>query len=171
MLYHAILQKPDLSSRVALLGAMSVLLSVVFSSAYLFQSRQATLDQADQNARQLTRTLEVGVSATFQSAEVVVDFVAAQARANKLATPTDRDGALIQIAQQWPFIQSVSFIDHDGHMRHAVVRDEAGTLKWSTMSQNMDLSARPTFQTHAVAAFEMTLISILQKRIEQHRTQ
>ncbi len=152
MSYRAMFQKPDLSSRVALLGAISVVLSVVFIVAYLFQSRQASLDQSDHTARQLARTLEAAASATFQSAEIVTDVVAAQVRARSLdgpATGAGRNNAFIQIAQDWPFIQSVGFIDADGHMRHSVVRDASGTLIWTDIGQKFDLSEKLTFASHA----------------------
>lgn len=144
-------RKIDYGWRIALLGAIPVVFMFALIAVHVVNSRAGALAYANDNARQLVRTLEAGVSATMQSAEIVLDFVASEVR--------QRSGAeFIALAERWPFIQSVAFIDAAGRMRTSVVRGDDGRL--IETREPIDLSGQESFRVHLGAAPEPTRLYI-----------
>lgn len=167
-------RRSDLSPRILLLGILPVLALAVVVSLHIIQSRDDTLEHARQNARQLARTLEAGVSATMQSAEIVADFVVGEVRERKAqgGKVDDLPARFIQLAHGWPFIQSVVFFEPSGHAHYAVVRGLDGLLKPSDQFRDIDLSDRPLFKVHraASAADDPLYISGPVKSFNEHNT-
>jgi PAS domain S-box-containing protein len=129
----------DYGWRVALLGAIPILFLLVFISFHILNSRANALTFARENSLQLVRTLEAGISATVQSAEIVLDFAATKVRERSSAE-------FIALADRWPFIQSVAYIDAGGRVRNAVVRGPDGKLSQS--DDRTDLSGQESFTAH-----------------------
>ncbi|MDX2143591.1 MAG: ATP-binding protein [Rhodospirillaceae bacterium] len=151
----------NLNTRVVLLGLAAI---VVIMSALLLrvvQTRSQGLDYAAQKYTELARTLEAGVSATLQSAELVADFavLAAIESAKSGRSPEEAYREFIALAQRWPFIQSVGFIDAAGRISTSVGRDVDGNLVPGPSA--VDLTKRDTFTSHrdATAATDALFLS------------
>lgn len=154
--------------RLVLLGVLPIILLVGLGAIHILQGRTQTLDRANDDARQLVRTLEAGISATLQSAEIAADFVAAGERdreAQSLFGPHDLPQSVTEIAQRWPFIQSVSFISASGEIVHSLLRDANGKLAKSDFFNGTDFKTRTTFTSHLNATPETDELYISDVRV------
>ncbi|MBL8630851.1 MAG: PAS domain S-box protein [Rhodospirillaceae bacterium] len=146
--------KLSLITRIVLLGALPLAILVGLGTFYVIQSREQTLAQAHQDALQLVRTLETGVSATLQSAEIASDVIIASARSvnerNSGAMGEIPQG-FVRMAQDWPFIQTLGFINAEGRMTQSLLRSKEGQLQRNYLFHDIDFSVRPTFTTHRTA--------------------
>jgi len=144
-------RKINFSRRVALLGALAIIFLFSIVTVYLILNRQSTIAGADQAARQLARTLEAGVSATIQSAEVVLDFAEAEVierEALGVLSTVDLSTKFAEVAQSWSFIHSVSFINARGILQHAAVRDAERVMRAAESLNKIDLRAQESFSIH-----------------------
>ncbi len=133
-------------------GLRSSLVALIGLSAFhIIDSRKQTLTRAHEDALQLVRTLEAGVSATLQSAEIAADVIIGSARGLHESRP-ERAGEVppgfVRMAQDWPFIQTLGFINADGRMIHSMLRSKEGRLQNNTLFGDIDFSIRPTFTSH-----------------------
>lgn len=144
-------RRTGIGLRIALLGAVPICVLVAVVSMYIFASRVSTIDHAAENARQLVRTLEASVSATMQSAEIVLNYVVADVAERSPDGRTIDPGLLdefIKIADGWPSIQSVAFTGTDGHALNAVFRGAEGNLHPTNIFAAVDLRSRETYSSH-----------------------
>ncbi|MCA9220106.1 MAG: hypothetical protein KDA71_07240, partial [Planctomycetales bacterium] len=129
-------------------AAAAVVIGMVATRIVL--SREEVLVEAGNKAQQLARILEAGVSGTLQSAEILLDAAAAEAKARREANvPGDIQisASLKDIAADWAFVQSISFVGTDGRIVDAAVRDNDG--RFQAAFQNYDISDNETFTSHA----------------------
>jgi PAS domain S-box-containing protein len=130
---------------------MAVIAGVVIAAIASYQiwhSYGAAVQAARRDIAQLVQTFAASSDATLQSLELILDQVAAEVHR---ATAEDaRPGSLtdrfIAIADDWPFVTSVTFFTPDGISRDRVVRTGDGKLHIVPLLNS--LSDRPFFQYH-----------------------
>ena len=143
-------RKANLTWRVIVLGATGILVLMALVLFRIMPTREQNIVAASENAQELTRTLESGVSATLQSADLILDFVSltvAEIDRSHSFDVGDLPNKFIRLAQPWQFIQSVGYIDPTGRSNRSVLRDPVGTLK--EYPNENDVSQRDTFMSHA----------------------
>jgi PAS domain S-box-containing protein len=152
-------RKADLSRRIFLLGALAVLVLSTLAAFRIVQSRMDDIANASHSAQELVRTLEAGVSATLQSAELVVDYAVLEVlkrERGRAGNMEDLPSDFIALAEPWSFIQSVGYIGRAPRTNYTVLRDESGRLIERRSSE--DLSGRDTYSSHASLTRESDLL-------------
>jgi PAS domain S-box-containing protein len=169
-------RKVSLLIRVVLLGAIPMLIMIALGVAHILESREETLTRAHDDALQLVRTLEAGVSATLQSAEIAIDVIMGSARSvlenGNRKTAGQIPDSFVRTAQDWQFIQSMSFIDENGRMVHSLMREPDGQIRPSNFMKDVDFNTRPTFTAHKTAARDTDQIYVSEMKLgEQSKEQ
>jgi PAS domain S-box-containing protein len=143
--------RSNLVTRIVLLGAVPLAVLIGLSAFHILESRKQTVARAHDDALQLVRTLEAGVSATLQSAEIAADVIIGSARTLHERNPAQAGEVppgFVRMAQDWPFIQTLGFINSEGRMIHSMLRSKEGRLQPNYRFNDIDFSIRPTFTTH-----------------------
>lgn len=143
--------RASLIARIVLLGAVPLAVLIGLGAVHVIESREQTIVRARQDALQLVRTLEAGVSATLQSGEIAADVIIASARTMHERSPEQAGEVpqgFVRMAQEWPFIQTLGFINAEGRMTQSLLRSKEGRLQPNDLFHEIDFSIRPTFTTH-----------------------
>jgi PAS domain S-box-containing protein len=145
----------DLTRRILALGAVVVLILIGLAFESVIEDRNHGLKDANSSALELTRTLEAGLSATLQSAEVVVDYAVQTVLQQHLSGQSDMaklPARFVALSEPLLFIQSVGFIAQPGSPSYTVLRDASNRM--TERVSRIDFSARDTYAVHAARTRE-----------------
>jgi PAS domain S-box-containing protein len=140
----------DLTRRILALGSAVIVMLLSLTTLSVVEDRNHDKIDASASALELTRTLEAGLSATLQSAEVVVDFAVQSVLQQHQSGDSGMAGLpakFVALSEPLSFIQSVGFIAKPGSPSYTVLRDTSNRM--TERISRLDFSARDTYAVHA----------------------
>jgi PAS domain S-box-containing protein len=147
---------PNLKHRTLMVAGMAGVIILGMAVSQVWQTYKTTVAVARRDIEQLSQILEANTDVTFQSAEMVIDhsieeFFDAERGPKDGPKLTDR---FVNIADKWPFIYSVGFINPQGKLSSVAIREADGKLSPLDAESLVDMSREPLFVAHSEAAAE-----------------